>query len=128
MSKWAMQTHFRNLRFNSFPMMWKTLQGDEFWPLQLCFKYSRVHSGLQLPTWEFTWECEGSCPHTLCTPLSMWSDSRVSLLACNLATPYLGHEPKTKAATNINLTCDDKLKCRVWLSVINIFLTCECEI
>jgi hypothetical protein len=34
----------------------------------------------QLPTWEFTWECEGSFPHTLwsvCTPGSMWCDSRV---------------------------------------------------
>jgi hypothetical protein len=29
------------------------------------------HLGLQLPTWEFTWECEGSFPHTLCTPKSM---------------------------------------------------------
>jgi len=33
----------------------------------------------QLPTWEFTWECEGSFPHTLCTPGSMWYDSRVYL-------------------------------------------------
>jgi hypothetical protein len=31
----------------------------------------------QLSTWEFTWECEGSLPHTLCTPGSMWYDSRV---------------------------------------------------
>jgi len=34
----------------------------------------------QLPTWEFTWECEGSLPHTLCTLCtlgSMWCDSRV---------------------------------------------------
>jgi hypothetical protein len=34
----------------------------------------------QLPTWEFTWECEGSFPHTLrtlCTPGSMWCDSWV---------------------------------------------------
>ncbi len=33
----------------------------------------------QLPTWEFTWECEGSLPHTLCTPGGMWYDSRVYL-------------------------------------------------
>jgi hypothetical protein len=34
----------------------------------------------QLPTWEFTLECEGSFLHTLwtlCTPGSMWCDSRV---------------------------------------------------
>jgi len=31
----------------------------------------------QLPPWEFNWECEGSFPHTLCTPGSMWCDSRV---------------------------------------------------
>ncbi len=33
----------------------------------------------QFPTWEFTWECEGSLPHTLCTPGSMWYGSRVYL-------------------------------------------------
>jgi hypothetical protein len=52
-----------------------------------------------LSTWEFTWECEGSFPHTLCTPRSMWCDSRVFLLAHNLATPCLDREPKAKVAT-----------------------------
>jgi hypothetical protein len=48
-----------------------------------------VNLGLQLQTWEFTWECEGSFPHTLCTPRSMWSDYWVSLLARHLPTPLL---------------------------------------
>jgi len=34
-----------------------------------------------------------------CTPESMWRDSRASLLACNLATPCLGREPKARVAT-----------------------------
>jgi hypothetical protein len=29
----------------------------------------------------------------------MWSDFQVSLLACNLATPYLGREPKARVVT-----------------------------
>ncbi len=37
--------------------------------------------------------------HTLCTPRSMWCDSRVSFLARNLATPCLGHKPKARVAT-----------------------------
>ncbi len=37
--------------------------------------------------------------NTLCTPGSMWCDSRVFLLARNLATPYLGREPKAKVTT-----------------------------
>jgi hypothetical protein len=46
----------------------------------------------QLPTWEFTWD-----PHTLwtlSTPGSMWCDSRVYYLACNLATPCLDRKPR----------------------------------
>ncbi len=31
----------------------------------------------QLPTWEFTWECECSLSHTFCTPGNMWCDSLV---------------------------------------------------
>jgi hypothetical protein len=32
------------------------------------------------------------------TPGSMQCDSQASLLACNLASPYLGHEPKARVA------------------------------
>ncbi len=51
---------------------------------------------------EFPWECEGSFPHTPCTPESMWCDFQVFLLACNLATPCLGREPKARVATLFN--------------------------
>jgi hypothetical protein len=44
----------------------------------LKFRESLLDSNsTQLPTWEFTWECECSLPHTLCTPGSMWCDFRV---------------------------------------------------
>jgi len=33
------------------------------------------------------------------TPGSMKCDSQASLLACTLASPYLGHEPKARVAT-----------------------------
>jgi hypothetical protein len=94
-----MRAHFRHLHFNSFPMIERNFQGEDFWPLQSRLEDSEVHSGLQFLTWEFIWECEGSFTHTLCTHGSMWSDSQVSLLAHNLATPYLGHEPKARVAT-----------------------------
>ncbi len=99
MSKWAMRAHLRHLRFNKFSIIKIILQGNEFWPLQLHSENSGVLLGLQLPTWEFTWECEGSFPHTLCTPRSMWSDSRVSFLAHHLLTPCFVHEPKARVAT-----------------------------
>ncbi len=51
------------------------------------------------PCWEFPWECEGSFPHTLYTLGNMWCDSRISLLARNLATPCLGREPKARVMT-----------------------------
>ncbi len=90
-----MRAHFRHLHFNNFPMIYRTLQAKEFFTLTNL----GVLSGLQLPMWEFTCECEGSFPHTFCTFESMWNDSQVSLLARNLATPCLGREPKVKVAT-----------------------------
>jgi hypothetical protein len=38
-----------------------------------------------------------------CTPGSMWSDSRISFLVRNLATPCLGHEPRARVATTTTL-------------------------
>ncbi len=94
-----MRDNFRHLRFNNFPMIYATLWGQDFWPLQLCSENSGILLGLRLPTWEFTCECEGSFPHTLCTPRSMWCDSRASLLAHDLPTPCLVREPKARVAT-----------------------------
>jgi hypothetical protein len=38
---------------------------NEFWPLQLLSKDSRVHRDSNSPKWEFPWECEGSFPRIL---------------------------------------------------------------
>jgi hypothetical protein len=130
MSKWAMRAHFRHLSFNNFLMILITLQGDGFWPLQSRFENLGVHLGFQLPILEFTWECEGSCPHTLCIPRSMWCESRVSLLARNLATLCLGHKPKARVATSqdtmfmnniLNLpqhSCHNGLHCFLFIIVL----------
>ncbi len=50
--------------------------------------------GLQLPKWEFTWECEGSFPHTLCTPGSMKCDSRAQFWPTPLQTLALVVSPR----------------------------------
>jgi hypothetical protein len=44
-----MWANFRHLHFNSFSMIWRTPQGEEFWPLQSCSENSGIFSGLQLP-------------------------------------------------------------------------------
>ncbi len=72
-------------------------QAIAIWSFKSVFEVWGVYSGLQLPQWEFTWECEGEL---LCIPESMWCDSRVSLLARNLATLCLGRKPKPKVATS----------------------------
>ncbi len=55
--------------------------------------------GFQLPKWEFTWECEGSFPHTLlhCQKHEMWLPGLI--LAYTLASPCLGREPKVRVVT-----------------------------
>jgi hypothetical protein len=77
----------------------RTLQSKGFWPLQSPFENSKVHLRLQLPKWEFTWECEGSFLHTLLhfREHEMWLPS--FLLAHNLASPCLGREPKARVTT-----------------------------
>ncbi len=40
-----MQAHFRDLHFKSFPMIKKTLQSNEFWPLKSFSKHSRLQRG-----------------------------------------------------------------------------------
>jgi hypothetical protein len=59
MSKWVMRTHFRNLCFNSFPMIWKTFITNGFWPLQLPIEIqesigtSTPKMGVHLGVWRF---------------------------------------------------------------------------
>jgi hypothetical protein len=67
-----------------------------------------------LKIWESIWDsnsqhgsllgCEGSCPHTFCTLENLWCDSRVSLLACNLATLCLSRKPKARVATMVGMS------------------------
>jgi len=42
MSKWAMRGHFGHLRFKSFPLIQRTHQGEDIWPLKSSSKFSRV--------------------------------------------------------------------------------------
>jgi hypothetical protein len=52
MSKWLMRGHFRHLHFNSFPMSWRILQGEVFWPLQSSSKVLGVSEDSQVPILE----------------------------------------------------------------------------
>jgi hypothetical protein len=72
--------------------------------LQSCFEDLRVYLGFQFPKWKFTWECEGSCPHTFCTLGSMWCDSQASL-ARNLASPCLGGWEELKVVKGNGCSC-----------------------
>jgi hypothetical protein len=61
---------------------------------------------LQLPKWEFTWECEGSFLHT-------FPQSRASLLACTFTSLCFSRNPKARVATKT---------CNMWksLSILNL--------
>jgi len=94
-----MRAHFRYLRSKSFPMIYKTPQVIEFWPLQSPFEDSGFHqdsnsqSGTPLG-------CEGSFPHTFSHSCEyvMWLSA--SLLARNLANPRLGRKLKARVTTS----------------------------
>jgi hypothetical protein len=93
-----MRAHFRH--------MFQELSNDmrNFlvqWVLTLAIALWRFKSplGLELPKWEFTWECGGFFLHTL---LHSWEHEMwlpCSLLAHTFASPYLGHEPKARVAS-----------------------------
>jgi hypothetical protein len=77
----------------------KTHQSIEFWSLQLLYENLRVH-------WDSNSQGGSSLEsvkvHSLTlsyTLGNMWRDSRASLLTCNLASPYLGREPKARVVT-----------------------------
>jgi hypothetical protein len=71
-------------------------------PTNALWKFGSSH-GLQLPKWEFPWECEGSFPHILLhsREYEMWLLG--FLLALILASPCLGCEPNARVATKVNL-------------------------
>jgi hypothetical protein len=110
-NEWCEPTHdiYTSIGFRWYKGLFKAMG---FEPCNRVLKKLKILLGLQLPTWEFLWECEGSCPHTFCTPRSVWNDSQVSLLAHNLATPLpcpcLGCEPKVRVATLRDQTFADE--------------------
>jgi len=79
-------------------MILETTQAIEFWPLQLPFEDLGVHrdsnsqSGTPLG-------CEGSFPHTFLHSREYVVWFLASFLACNLANPCLGREPKARVTT-----------------------------
>jgi hypothetical protein len=69
--------------------------------------------GLQLPKWEFIWECGGSFPHIL---LHSWEHEiwlPGSLLARTFVSPYFGRKFKVRVATEM-----------VCLKILSSFETC----
>ncbi len=96
--KWVMQAHFRHLHLKSFPMVYGTLQSNEFWPLKLFSKNLR----LQLPKWKFNWECVGSFPRILSHFWECECDFRVAFSAHTFPCPCLSHKPKTRLVTLVN--------------------------
>jgi hypothetical protein len=78
-----------------------------------CFNTLRFDPwNCSMKIWESIWDSNsqdersfGSVKvHSLtlfCTPESMRCDSQVSFLACNLASPSLGHEPRARVVTNL---------------------------
>jgi hypothetical protein len=86
----AFQELFNDIR--KFSIQWVLTPIITFWRF-------RNPSGLQLPKWEFTWECGGSFLHTL---LQFQEHEKWLLgftLGPHLCNPYLGHEPETRVAT-----------------------------
>jgi hypothetical protein len=72
------------------------------WVLTLAITFWTFGSslGLQLPTWEFIWECEGSFPHTLLHSRRHENATlRFSLCSHPCKPLCLGREPKARVAT-----------------------------
>ncbi len=130
MFKWVMRAHFKHAISKGLLMIERTLQFIEFWPLKLLIKNLVVHLGFQLPRGEFTWECEGSFPHTFSHFESMKYDSWGSLMAHTLASPCLGREPKVRVVTlrlttnhvmsswTRSLTTSLPLSMKVWMLLV----------
>jgi hypothetical protein len=55
--------------------------------------------GLQLPKWEFTWECEGSFPHIFLHSREHEMRFLGLILARTLVSLCLSHEPKARITT-----------------------------
>jgi hypothetical protein len=119
---------------NNSSIQWVLTHSINFWKF-------RSPSRLQLPKWEFTWECENSFLHTFLHSQEheMWlsnfplgphpykpSPSRASLLAHTLASLCLNHEPKARVVTQMvssstsYFTKKNSCNCKtVWRKTIN---------
>jgi hypothetical protein len=95
-----MEAHFRHLRFNRFPM-W-------FFPLQSPSQNLGVHQDSNSQNGSSFGSVKVHSLTLFCALGSMRCDSRASFLARNLASPYLGCEPKARLATkNLSLYCNN---------------------
>ncbi len=96
-----MLTHFRHINLKSFPMVWRTFQSNEFWPLKLFFWKFGSSLGIQLPKWiqlGNVWVLSLTFSYT---PGSMKCDPWASLLARTFASPYFGCKPKAKVMISL---------------------------
>ncbi len=102
MSKWVMRTHFSHLFSKSFPMIWRTPQSIEFWPLQFLSENLGVHQDSKSQSGSSLGSVKVHSLTLSYNPESMRCDSWASLLAHNLASPCLGCEPKAKVVIIVN--------------------------
>jgi hypothetical protein len=73
-----MQAHFRHLRFNIFPMIWKTPQCEVFWPLQSNFEVLGVPADSQVPI-SGVWV---SSSHSLQSRVATFQAHHAQILLC----------------------------------------------
>jgi hypothetical protein len=69
-----MRTHFRHLRFKSFPIVQKTFQSNEFWPLKLLSEDLGLHQdsiGIPIPKMRTQLGVYGLIPSH--SPTFMWA-------------------------------------------------------
>jgi hypothetical protein len=97
--KWIMWIHLRHLCFKKFPMVYETLQSNEFWPLKLLFKYLQVswistsQSGNPLGN---VWVHSFTLPHTF---VGVNMISKLHSWPSLFHVPCLGCKPKARVVT-----------------------------
>ncbi len=99
-----MWTHFRHLHFKNFPIIWRTFQSNEFWPLKSLFENLGIHQDSNSQSGS-SLNSVGVHSLTLSyTPRSMKCCSWASFLAHTFTSLCLGHEFKNGVVT-ITLSC-----------------------
>jgi hypothetical protein len=95
---WVMQTHFRHISLKSFPMVWGTLQCNEFWPLLSPSEDSRIHRNFNSQNGS---SLRNVGVHSLTFSYiigSMKCDSQASLLVRSFISLCLNRKPKARVA------------------------------